>query len=563
MNKSGNKYPTKNHRLPTALLLLLLCISMGCGQTVGGAVTSVSNMVLEKSRSLETPEEPEEVYQEDTTRYGNTIGNQYNDGVFLMDEEQKNFYFFNSYEGALCKMDAETGTTTVLMNQLLVHMQLQDGILYGTRVGTDGENSQLISLNPDSGEIEVLRETPPQYLQMADDVFYFTDFEENNLRKLPAADGEEKVLLDESVYYPVVYKDWIFFQRDSDKESLYRMPKEGGELIKLNDVKSYSPQIYRDRIYYMAEENQVYTLRNMKLDGSDEQILLETHAWNLNLYDDRLYFVEEGNENVISYLELDGETEEKKILDLKEIIGRTMKDAYGEPVDFTVTGYSGLNFSGDYLLFMLSSNISGEVYQDEFIYDMDKDEILIITEFCQLEPEESAAPSGEAPGTSGQKTPQTAKEEVSSEPAAENPTASAASSKDAEARAVAQAIADSIPAGSDLERVRAAAAAVSGYCSRAVYTTEDPDYRTAYGVLCKGVYTCAGATRALGLVLECMGYSWSHANANQWGHQWCELTMDGQPGWADGQGGIADYGACPFATGDSYTAPDGRTWHTR
>ncbi len=138
--------------------------------------------------------------------------------------------------------------------------------------------------------------------------------------------------------------------------------------------------------------------------------------------------------------------------------------------------------------------------------------------------------------------------------------ASATSVKDAEARAVAQAIADSIPTGSDLERVRAAADAVAGYCSQAVYTTEDPDYSTAYGVFCKGVYTCAGSTRALGLVLDCMGYSWVHANPNQWTHQWCELIMDGQAGWADGMGGIADYGACPFATGGTYTAPDGRAW---
>ncbi len=120
------------------------------------------------------------------------------------------------------------------------------------------------------------------------------------------------------------------------------------------------------------------------------------------------------------------------------------------------------------------------------------------------------------------------------------------SSKDAQARAVAQMIADQCTDGTDLERVTKAAQIVAGYCAAATYTTEDPDYRTAYGVFCKGVYTCAGSTRALGMVLECMGFSWSHANANQWTHQWCIVTLDGQTGYADGMAGLAGYGEFPY-----------------
>ncbi len=135
------------------------------------------------------------------------------------------------------------------------------------------------------------------------------------------------------------------------------------------------------------------------------------------------------------------------------------------------------------------------------------------------------------------------------------------SEKEAQARAVAQQIADSITGGSDLEKVRQAAQIVSAYCANATYTSEDPDYRTAYGVFCKGVYTCAGSTRALGMVLECMGYSWEHVNANLYTHQWCKVTIDGQNGWADGMGGIADYGECPFASGGSYTDSNGVTYY--
>mgnify|MGYP005815857189 CR=1 FL=1 len=119
--------------------------------------------------------------------------------------------------------------------------------------------------------------------------------------------------------------------------------------------------------------------------------------------------------------------------------------------------------------------------------------------------------------------------------------------KQAQARAVAQQIAAGIGTqGTDLERVAKAAQAVSAYCSKATYTTEGSDYSQAYGVFIKGEYSCAGATRALGMVLECMGYKWEHVNPNQWTHQWCKVTMDGQAGWADGQIGMAGYGEHPF-----------------
>ena len=49
------------------------------------------------------------------------------------------------------------------------------------------------------------------------------------------------------------------------------------------------------------------------------------------------------------------------------------------------------------------------------------------------------------------------------------------------------------------------------------------------------------------MVLEEMGYQWTHANENAWTHQWVILYMDGQIGYADGQVGWAGYGTHPAA----------------
>ncbi|MGI5895944.1 MAG: hypothetical protein ACOX6U_03200 [Oscillospiraceae bacterium] len=123
------------------------------------------------------------------------------------------------------------------------------------------------------------------------------------------------------------------------------------------------------------------------------------------------------------------------------------------------------------------------------------------------------------------------------------------SEQDRQAREVAQQIAASIGPGTDLERVSQAAQIVSGYYRKGVHKESGDNYYRPYGVFIAGESSCAGCTRALGLVLECMGYKWEHVNENQWAHQWCKVEMDGQMGYADGQVGWAGYGEHPVAGG--------------
>lgn len=61
-----------------------------------------------------------------------------------------------------------------------------------------------------------------------------------------------------------------------------------------------------------------------------------------------------------------------------------------------------------------------------------------------------------------------------------------------------------------------------------VYTTSTPHYNDPYGYFVIGVGSCAGATRATGLLLNMLGISYEHVNENQWSHQWCRvLAPDG------------------------------------
>lgn len=115
------------------------------------------------------------------------------------------------------------------------------------------------------------------------------------------------------------------------------------------------------------------------------------------------------------------------------------------------------------------------------------------------------------------------------------------------ARKLVEQINKELPNGSDFDRIAMAAELVSAEYYRGVHVESGNYYHTAYGVFVKRESSCAGCCRALGLVLSCMGYQWTHMNENQWTHQWITVDIGGETIWADGQVGWTGYGEHPMA----------------
>ena len=113
-----------------------------------------------------------------------------------------------------------------------------------------------------------------------------------------------------------------------------------------------------------------------------------------------------------------------------------------------------------------------------------------------------------------------------------------------------------LPVNTDLERIGAAALIVNMYMGEGYtipnYTIDANGnahcdivgYNRPFGTLITGYSTCAGDTRALGLILEYMGFEWYHVNSGQYDHQWCVVyDVDGQTAFADGAYmGVVGYG---------------------
>lgn len=102
----------------------------------------------------------------------------------------------------------------------------------------------------------------------------------------------------------------------------------------------------------------------------------------------------------------------------------------------------------------------------------------------------------------------------------------------------------SLNLNNDLEVIAAAATVINTYVGKGTSTSYVAGYNQPFGTLVTGYSSCAGSTRALGLVLEYLGFQWYHTNENQWDHQWCVVyDVDGQTAFADGSMyGIAGYG---------------------
>ncbi len=106
----------------------------------------------------------------------------------------------------------------------------------------------------------------------------------------------------------------------------------------------------------------------------------------------------------------------------------------------------------------------------------------------------------------------------------------------------------------DVEKVAYAAGIVRAYCDLGTFTYEGKIYRTAYGVFIGGQYSSAGATRALGLILDYLGITWVHKNINTWAEQYCQVIVDGKEGYADAIIASAGYGKHPNEGGKASQA---------
>lgn len=344
------------------------------------AVSEEAVVVTEEATTLEESGIAEE---ESVTVNGNSVGNIFNNGIFVQDASG-NFYVQSRTRQMTYFWDKASKQTVQVGENNIGYMNLVGNTLYGVHVTTEPIN--IIQYHTDTAQMEVLREGGAEYLQYADGMLYYTDAADHTLRCLNPETKEETVLLQEGIYYPVVHEGQIFFQRDSDGESIYVMSLETGELKKLNSTRSYRLMPYKDKLFYstyVSEADEILDLRVMNLDGSEDRVFMDVSAESFNVYKDKLYFMDRQESSyAISYIDLTAPTPTITREDLTEGMKSLVAHlAEVDVADVEIDYCHKYNFAGEYMTYLSEFRIKGVNFAEQFFYNMQTGELDLLSRF--------------------------------------------------------------------------------------------------------------------------------------------------------------------------------------
>lgn len=587
----------KKQSILTAAAIIFLCTACGIKEEVTETVQETAMEVTQETAQedipieentepeAEEPEEPEEeLFEEDTNVYGNTMGNLNNQGFFV--KYGDNGYVERNLFGQTYLIDND-GNAVYIKGTDIYSLNYYDGQIYAIWNDEDQErNKSIVTGSMESENFYVDTGRKAESLYVVNGIVYYRESMTNKLYCYDPSEesAEDTLLVDSDIYYPVIYKDRIIYQNDADEESLYSIALDGGESAKLNDIHSHWPIAYKDKIFYQGIINDAYTLRCMNLDGSEDMEIAKIKYSYPVLCENRLCLIDEENQGVVSYLNLDNPEDGFQVIDVGDELIEEYAADENAFIDIDITQYKlstidhVASIDNKILFWAYFNNEADSWLVDAVEYDFVSEKAASLPFYDARERKDNAdieeemaveitgidMPLQETTTQSEQEIAQQTEQQVAQQPAVNtsahdyyrNCTQEQADQADAIAKQIADSIMSNAAYTTDLQRVTAAAQTVKSYCDSCVYGSDDNKYyRSPYGVFVAGVYTCAGSTRALGRVLDYMGYSWQHTNESKWVHQWCVLTMDGQIGFADGMGGFAGYGEMV----NGMTLADGRT----
>lgn len=607
---------TKKKRSPAMAFFLLAFLMVGCGSAPPAEETATQTQTEQEPEesvkepqqemaepvpksepeSEEEPEaepEPEEAapaFEEDANVYGNSMGNLYNEGIFV--ECGDGGYIENNGYGRIIYLDAD-GKATVLDQLNTWHMNYRDGQLFGIQGNLYGETLGLLSAVIDEGAEHVairLDETvKPETLFLVNDDIYYTDAGTHRLYRYQP-EGEDEILIDTEVYNPVFYKDRIIYQKDADGESLHSVSLTGEEDVKLNDTRSYWPIVYRDKIYYQAVADAAYTLRRMELDGSEDTEIAKIRYNNPVVCQDRLFLIDIDHQDILSYLDL---TQEEKGIQTTDIGDEAGELFAGKEAVFGLD--EGAFQSYETEAYGNLSNINNKLMFETFYSDPQDDESTVYFSMMYDSVTDQVAWSPYASCDGKWETSKTTEAADGSAESRDGQTQAAAGTDTASAEAN-TAMSDAAPGDEDTtapkdivplknlanynslkkkmtdaefqtaynealkivqplvglsqeEQAKGIYSALRAMADNGTvsYSEEAPHYNDAYGYLVNHVASCAGSARTAGLCLNMLGMSYEHVNENQWDHQWCRVNINGTMWIVDPYGMVCAPESAPYA----------------
>ncbi|WP_368645736.1 DUF5050 domain-containing protein [Alkalibacterium putridalgicola] len=199
-------------------------------------------------------------------------------------------------------------------------------------------------------------------LNVVGEWLYFTKGETIERMKL---DGSEHTTLF-SLSFPSemqIYGNGIYFSTWQDDNSIYRMDLNGQNLEQLIDIRAYSFSIHDDRLLVSHEKQGQAVVESFDLNGEDPEIVLDSYAENLMVWDGYYYYL--GDESLLYRSEIGEDSDPELLVDTHVSAYMPTEQGVVFALSSLSEGYSGEGIymmstdGGDEELLSASSSVEG------------------------------------------------------------------------------------------------------------------------------------------------------------------------------------------------------------
>lgn len=150
------------------------------------------------------------------------------------------------------------------------------------------EEGYLIKYDLDLMNQTVLLKEECEYIYVDESLIYYVN-DDQSLCSMDLNGQNQKVLISQDVYYVNVQGDKIYYQLDDDGESIYVYNTINQQTMKLNNRHSYNINVIDQLIYYTSDDG----IYRMKIDGQDDQKIVDGKIYNLIYQNQQLYYLTE------------------------------------------------------------------------------------------------------------------------------------------------------------------------------------------------------------------------------------------------------------------------------
>ncbi|MCI8327957.1 MAG: DUF5050 domain-containing protein [Lachnospiraceae bacterium] len=285
---------------------------------------------------------------------GNTAGNLYNGGLFC--ENGDTLYFANPADHfRLYSMPIDGGPAKKLSKDTVTFINADKNYIYYARNNKNDNsdfsflrwnNNSLCRIKKNGKNFVVVENEPSMYVSLLGNYLYYLHYDKDTATSMYRVkiDGSEKEMVEDQPYYTCSTNgSYLYYNGLKNDHHIYSLNTATGNSQTLYDGNCWMPIVDGNVAYYMDVDHN-YRLAKVNLNTKETQILTDERIDCFNLYGDYIYYAR-NEEPALCRMKIDGSEQEELIDGMFTDINITSHFVYfrqlNEPNTFYRTPTSG------------------------------------------------------------------------------------------------------------------------------------------------------------------------------------------------------------------------------